>query len=96
MTFRRIALRSLLGMLVLLAITYAADSGVFQYRLSKQRQPFGSVAVEHYTSVEHKDGRAELFFDPPVQQTCVHSLFSHAGNPPCWYLTRHTEQKTNI
>jgi hypothetical protein len=95
-TFRRIVLRSLLAIVVLLAITYVADAAVFRYRLANQRQPFGSVAVEHYTAVEHKDGRAELFFDPPVQQTCVHSLFSHGGNPPCWYLTRHTEQKTNI
>src|SRR5580698_7591974 len=66
-TFRRIVLRSLLAIVVLLAISYVADAAVFHYRLANQRQPFGSVAVEHYTAVEHKDGRAELFFDPPVQ-----------------------------
>ncbi len=95
-SLRQIALRSLLAILALAAIAYAADYGVFEYRLATKRQPFGTVTVEHYDAVEHKDGRAELIFEPPVQQTCVHSLFPHAGDPPCWYLTRHTEQKTDI
>jgi len=94
--FRQLALRSLFAILALAAIAYGADYGVFEYRVVTKRQPFGSVTVEHYDAVEHKDGKAELIFEPPVQQTCVHSLFPHAGDPPCWYLTRHTEQKTDI
>ena len=93
---RQIALRSLLAAIVLVAIAYGADYSVFQYRLATKHQPFGSVTVEHYDAVEHKGGKAELIFEPPVQQTCVNSLFPHAGDPPCWYLTRHTEQKTDI
>jgi hypothetical protein len=88
--------RSLLALVVLFLIAYAADYCVFRYRVSAKRQPFGSVTVEHYDAVEHKDGRAELIFDPPVQQTCVHALFPHAGNSPCWYLSRHAEQRTDI
>jgi hypothetical protein len=86
----------LLAALGLLVIAYGADYGVFQYRLATKRQPFGSITVEHYDAVEHKDGKAELIFEPPVQQTCVHSLFPHAGDPPCWFLSRHAEQKTDI
>jgi hypothetical protein len=93
---RSFAIRSFLAGAVLLGIAYAADYGVFRYRLATNRQPFGSVTVEHYDAVEHKDGKAELIFDPPVQQTCVHSLFPYAGDPPCWYLSRHAEQKTDI
>ena len=80
----------------LLGIAYAADYGVFRYRLATKRQPFGSVTVEHYYEVAHKDGKAELIFDPPVQKTCVHSLFPHSGDPPCWFLIRHAEQKTDL
>ena len=29
-------------------------------------------------------------------QTCVHALFPRAGCAPCWYLQRHTEQRTDI
>ena len=93
---RRIALRSFLAGVGLLGIAYAADYGVFRCRLATKRQPFGSVTVEHYYQVAHKDGKAELIFDPPVQKTCVHSLFPHSGDPPCWFLSRHVEQKTDL
>ncbi|MGA2978835.1 MAG: hypothetical protein ABSD76_04530 [Terriglobales bacterium] len=93
---REIALTSFLAGAGLLAIVYGADYGVFRYRLATKGQPFGSVTVEHYDAVAHKDGKSELIFDPPVQQTCVHSLFPHAGDPPCWFLSRHAEQRTDI
>jgi hypothetical protein len=80
----------------LLGIIFAADYCVFRYRLATNRQPFGSIAFEHYTAIEHKDGKAELIFDPTVQKTCVNSLFPHLGNPPCWFLVRHAEQRTDI
>ncbi|MGA6987504.1 MAG: hypothetical protein WBZ01_15730 [Terriglobales bacterium] len=82
--------------LCLLGILYGADYCVFRYRLATNHQPFGSVSVEHYYEVAHKDGKAEIIFDPPVQQTCVHSLFPHYGDRPCWFLIRHAEQKTDI
>ena len=93
---RRIALTSLLAGVGVLGIAYGTDYCVFRYRVATKRQPFGSVAVEHYTAVQHKDGKAELIFDPPVQETCVQSFFPHASYPPCWFLKRHAEQRTVI
>jgi hypothetical protein len=91
-----IALRLFLAGMALLGIAYAADYCVFRYRLATNHQAFGSVTVEHYYAIAHKDGRAEMIFDPPVQQTCVHSLFPHYGDRPCWFLTRHAEQRTDM
>ncbi len=93
---QRIALRAFLAALGLLGIAYGADYCVFRYRLATNRQPFGSVTVEHYYEVAHKDGKAEIISDPPVQQTCVHSLFPHSGDRPCWFLSRHAEPRTDI
>jgi hypothetical protein len=93
---KRIALRSLLAALVVLVIVYGADYGILQCRIATKRQPYGSIAVEHYTAIAHKDGKAELVFDPTVQKTCVNSLFPHGGNLPCWYLSTHAEQRTDI
>jgi hypothetical protein len=95
-SLQRIALRSLLVAIVFLALAYAADYAVFRYRVSANHQPFGTVSVEHYDAVLHKDGKSELIFDPPAPQTCVHSLFPHGGYSPCWYLSRHAVQKTDI
>jgi hypothetical protein len=80
----------------LLALAYVADYGLFQYRVTIKHQPLGSITVQHYYSIAHKDGKTELIFDPPMQQPCAPSLFPHAGNPPCWYLTRHSEPVTNM
>jgi hypothetical protein len=94
--FQRIALRWLLAALIVLAVAYAADYTVFRYRLAAKRHPFGSATVNHYYLVHHKDGKDELIFDPPMAKACVHTLFPHAGDPPCWYLVRHTEQRTDL
>jgi hypothetical protein len=93
---KRIARVAFFVAIGLLVVAYVADYCVFRYRVSANRQPFGSVAVEHYTAIAHKDGKAELIFDPSVQTPCVNTLFPHAGDSPCWYLTRHNQQRTDI
>ncbi|MGD0571090.1 MAG: hypothetical protein ABSA78_22050 [Candidatus Sulfotelmatobacter sp.] len=78
------------------AIVYAVDYGVFRYRVAANRQPYGQVTVRHYYAVEQKGGRTQFIFEPPARETCVHALFPRAGYLPCWYLLRHTEQRTDI
>jgi hypothetical protein len=79
----------------LVAIAYAIDYGVFRYRVAANRG-FGQVTVNSYEAVLQKNGKTEFLFDPPQAQSCVNSLFPRAGYPPCWYLQRHTEQRTDI
>jgi hypothetical protein len=52
--------------------------------------------VNHYTAVLQKNGKTIFTFDPPQPWTCVHAVFPHAGSLPCWYLSRHPDQRTNI
>jgi hypothetical protein len=46
--------------------------------------------------VAQKNGKTEFLFNPPQTQTCVNALFPREAYVPCWYLQRHTEQRTNI
>jgi hypothetical protein len=92
----RLVAGTLLSVAVLAGLAYAADYAVFRYRAARGRQPFGQVTVTHYDAVQQKNGKTEFLFDPPERQTCVNSLFPHAGYAPCWYLQSHTEQRTNI
>ena len=85
----------LLGVLLLLAVIYVGDDLSIRYHLPASRQPFGTVTVERYDAIPEKNGKVEFGFEPPVQQTCVHSPFPHMGYPPCWYLSRHAEQRIN-
>lgn len=92
--------RFLVGMVVAIAATAAVafvlDWAVFELRVVTKRNPYGTVTVDHYYAIGEKGGKTEFIFDPPQAQTCVHALFSHAGYSPCWYLSRHPEQKTDV
>jgi hypothetical protein len=81
---------------VVTALAYPLDYALFYYRLSTNRQPFGQITVTSYDAVLQKSGKTEFLFNPPEQRTCVHALFPRQGYQPCWYLARHTEQRTNI
>jgi hypothetical protein len=80
----------------LLALVYVTDYAIFRFRLATNRNPYGSVAVSHIYAVPQKNGKTEFLFDPPAPQSCVHALFSHQGYAPCWYLSRHAEQRIDM
>lgn len=86
---------ALISALGLTALTYAADYAVFRYRVGTG-QAFGQVTVTSYDAVPQKSGKTVFIFNDPQAQTCVNSLFPRAGYLPCWYLQRHTEQRTNF
>ena len=88
-----IGLSSAVGLTLL---AYAVDYAVFRYRLATSRQPYGQITVTSYDAVAQKNGKTQFLFNPPEVQTCVNTLFPRAGYVPCWYLQRHTEQRTNI
>ncbi|MGP0019308.1 MAG: hypothetical protein ACLPHP_12115 [Candidatus Sulfotelmatobacter sp.] len=78
------------------AVAYGLDYVVFRIRVATKRNAYGSVLVNHYTAVLQKNGKTILTFDPPQPWTCVNAAFPHAGSLPCWYLSRHPDQRTNI
>lgn len=86
---------SVLSIAGVILIAYAVDYGVFRYRVAANRG-FGQITVNRYEAVPQKSGKTEFLFDPPQLQTCANSLFPRAGFLPCWYLQRHTEQRTDI
>jgi len=77
-------------------LTFGADFGLFRLRVAANRDPYGSVVVNHYYAVQQKNGKTQFIFDPPAPQTCVNALYPHAGMQPCWYLRLHPDQRTNI
>jgi len=92
----RIFLGILLFILATVVLTFVVDFGLFRLRVTANRNPYGSVVVSHYYAVLQKNGKTQFIFDPPAPETCVHALFPHSGMQPCWYLSRHPEQRTNI
>ncbi|HKU28694.1 MAG TPA: hypothetical protein VJQ54_24700 [Candidatus Sulfotelmatobacter sp.] len=93
---RRILLWAVLAVLAAGALAYCVDLAMFRARVATNRSPYDSVVVSHYYAVLQKNGKTQFIFDPPQPENCVNALFPHGGIPPCWYLRRHPEQRTNI
>jgi hypothetical protein len=93
---RRIFLGTVVVVLGTAIVTFGVDFGVFRLRVADQRNPYGSVVVRRSYAVQQKNGKTQFIFDPPAPEPCVKALFPHSGMQPCWYLSRHPEQRTNI
>ena len=91
MTHKQIAGRALFSVLMLLLFSYALDYVVLRGRML---HPTASLPLEHLTrrrllAIKVKNGTYEYELDeinPTETLTCVHALFPHLGDPPCWYL----------
>jgi hypothetical protein len=89
-------LRAVATIVLATAFLYICDYLVLRFRVATNHQPFGSVTVHPYYAVPRKDQKIEFMPGEPSDQQCVHSLFPHMGDSPCWYLTRHTDQRVDM
>ena len=85
-----------LSVLGVAASAFGLDWAVFRIRVAAGHNAYGSVTVNHYTAVLQKNGKTTMTFDPPQPWTCVNALFPHQGWQPCWYLSKHPDQRTDI
>jgi hypothetical protein len=90
-TRKQIAGRVLVSVLLLSLFSYALDYVVLRVRML---HPAASVPLEHLKrhrllAIKVKNGTYEYELDevnPTETLTCVHALFPHLGDQPCWYL----------
>lgn len=90
--FQRVAL-SLVGVIVL---GFTADYLSIRFAIPSRRAQFDSVTVQRMYAVKLKDKRTSYIMDKAQNVECVNSLFPHFGDPPCWYLRRHTEVEVDL
>jgi hypothetical protein len=88
--------RVLLTVILLGCLLYGGDYVSLQLQIPNHRAQLGSVMVKRSYDVPLKNRSTEYMFDQPVAVTCVYSLFPHFGDPPCWYLSRHTRQEIKM
>ena len=83
--------RTLAGILGIFALVYAADYLYLRVRMRHPtpNSPFESMTRTRVLAIPQKSGKFDYQIDQtqPVETiTCVHSLFPHYGDQPCWYL----------
>lgn len=89
------ARRLFLTAAALLCALYIGDYVWLRHRMTgaDSGAALGAIQVRRYWEIPNKSGKFEYSFDPPVMQTCVHSLFPHLGYSPCWYVNREKLQR---
>ncbi|MFY9752785.1 MAG: hypothetical protein WAJ92_09100 [Candidatus Acidiferrales bacterium] len=101
MTKATILHRSLLILALAIVVAYGADYLLLRLKMtgspptdpSVSNAAFGSVT--YYLSAGIKGNKYEVFTEQPQQETCVHSLFPHFNDPPCWYSARRRVRSVN-
>ena len=82
----RLLRRAILGVLAAIVLApvlaYVADDLWVRAR----SHPLDTVTL--YVATKLKNGQVEIFYNQPVTETCVRSLFPHRGHRPCWYVRR--------
>ena len=81
-------------MFLVLFLIYSADFLWFHARLNVPQagSATGSIHRTRLLAIPGKGGKTEYQVDalqPEEDIRCVHSLFPHAGQNPCWYVARY-------
>jgi len=90
---RTLAKRIAIAILAAAALIYIGDFAWVRVRMMhpKSDDPFETITALRILAVDEKGNRTEFTVDPVQPQqtaTCVHSLFPHYGDQPCWYLKK--------
>ena len=92
-----IAKRAVAAAVLAVALIYAADYFLVRFKMAypKTGDAFGTVTMERLYAIPQKNGKIDYEFDaqqPEVDTPCVHALFPHMGENPCWYLQRNSQK----
>lgn len=95
-SFSHILRRIFFAALALFLFVYLGDFLWFQVRVHYPAAgpTTSSVHRIRLLAIPLKNNKVEYQLDaqkPEEDLPCARSLFSHAGNPPCWYVTRHAK-----
>ena len=91
MTRIQILKRILAALAIAFAAIYACDYLYLRIRMrhATRTDPFESMTRTRVLAIPQKSGNFDYEIDQqmPVETlTCVHALFPHYGDQPCWYV----------
>jgi hypothetical protein len=81
------------GLVVAAVVFYLIEDFSIRIRLANGADLFGSVPVNGHDSIPQKNGATEAVPADAAPQACLHSVFPHLGDSPCWYVESHKNTK---
>jgi hypothetical protein len=96
-----LAKRILIALVAAVIIVYTGDFVSLRVRMvhPKPGNPFETVTALRILAIGEKGNKTEYSVDalqPQQTAECVHALFPHNGDPPCWYLKRKFAQPISM
>jgi hypothetical protein len=100
-TRKQILGRVVAAVSLLIAITFVVDYVVLRIRVlhATATIPFEHLTRNRLLAIKVKNGTTEYEPDearPTEDITCVHTLFPHYGDQPCWYVKPRLDQPIPI
>jgi hypothetical protein len=91
LTSRMLAKRAFFGAVTVLVFLYVGDYLSVRIRMihPKPADPFESITVPRVLAIPEKGNKTSYEIDqqnPEQTIVCVHALFPHSGDNPCWYV----------
>jgi hypothetical protein len=87
---------ALAAVALLAGLLWTADWLLLRRKISTDADAFGEVIVHYRFAVHQRNRRIEQNSEKPRPVECVHSLFPHYDDAPCWYLEKHPEQMETL
>jgi hypothetical protein len=92
-TPRALLERIVIGLALVLALVYAGDFLYVRVRMlhPKPADPFETLTAPRILAIPEKGNRTSYEIDeqhPTQTLVCVHALFPHYGDQPCWYIKK--------
>ena len=85
---KRMAARALAGLVVVAALVYIGDWGVWRARVA-HGGGHGVVQVNQFLSSALKGNKVEYDWMGTAPVACSLSLFPQGGDSACWWVERH-------
>jgi hypothetical protein len=89
---RKYIIRTLGVAILLAALVWTVDWLLLHHKVAQDANAFGAVEVRYRFAIHLKNRRIEQRSEKPRMEECVHSMFPHYNESPCWYLARHPDQ----
>jgi hypothetical protein len=83
--------RVLVVLAAVFVVIYGGDWAVYKLRGS----PRSKVTINRYLTIPLKGNKQEFDYLGSIDAPCSVSLFSQAGQDPCWQLRRNSNQGMN-
>ncbi len=93
---RKFVVRTLAVLLLAAAIVWTVDWLILRHKIAQTQDAFGQIEVHRRYAIHLKNRRIEERIEKPKMEECVHSLFSHYNESPCWYLERHADELLDV